>query len=94
MYSCRCGGKRVCLVGVLALGDARDHFATAIRSYFGRWVSALAGALRRKGHDRAEAASLAEETVAAIQGAIVLSRAQGDSGVFVRAVAKLKRRLR
>jgi TetR/AcrR family transcriptional regulator, lmrAB and yxaGH operons repressor len=40
-------GRRVCLVGALALGDARDRFAGEVRSYFARWVDVLAGALMR-----------------------------------------------
>jgi len=35
-------GQRVCLVGALALGDTRDRFARAVKSYFARWVDALA----------------------------------------------------
>src|SRR5512146_2103314 len=44
-------GRRVCLVGTLALGDARDRFAEAVRSYFARWIEALADALTRSGWD-------------------------------------------
>ncbi len=83
-------GRRICLVGALALGDTRDRFSTQVRGYFGRWVSALASALARSGRDRAQAAALAEEAVAGIQGAIVLARALDDPGVFGRSVAKLR----
>lgn len=77
-------GQRVCLVGALALGDTRDRFGAALKSYFRRWVDDLAAALRRFGHSRAAAASLAEEIVLGIQGAIVLSRALDDEAVFRR----------
>jgi TetR/AcrR family transcriptional repressor of lmrAB and yxaGH operons len=40
-------GRRVCLVGALALGDARDRFAQARRSYFSRWVEACSCAVER-----------------------------------------------
>ncbi|SDO07231.1 DNA-binding transcriptional regulator, AcrR family [Methylobacterium phyllostachyos] len=85
-------GQRVCLVGVLALGSGRDRFADAVRDYFARWVAALASALRRAGHDPAAGTALAEEAVAQIQGAIVLSRALGEPTLFTRTMAALRSR--
>lgn len=87
-------GRRVCLVGALALGDARDRFADAVGGYFTRWVEALGHALRRRGRDAAEARALAEAVVAGIQGAIVLARALDQPAVFARAVACLRARTR
>lgn len=86
-------GRRVCLVGVLAVGGARDRFAATVSGYFGRWVQALAAALRRQGRDAGSALVLAEEVVAGIQGAIVLSRALGDPSVFERALRQLEKRV-
>ena len=86
-------GCRVCLVGLFALGDVRSRFAAAVHGYFARWRDALADALARAGHDPADAADLAEEAVAAIQGALVLARALDDPGVFARMEARLRRRL-
>ncbi|MCJ2057898.1 TetR/AcrR family transcriptional regulator [Methylobacterium sp. J-048] len=86
-------GRRVCLVGVLALGTSRDLFAEAVRGYFARWVAALADALRRAGHGEAASAALAEEVVAQIQGAIVLSRALDEPALFTRALATLRSRV-
>lgn len=87
------GGRRVCLVGVLALGDARDRFSDPLRAYFARWVEALAVVLTRSGCSPAEAVALAEEAVAAIQGAIVLARALNRPAVFERAMIQLRDRL-
>lgn len=86
-------GQRVCLVGALALNDSRDLFARQIRSYFARWNDALAAALMRAGHPRREAKALAEETLAAIQGSLVLARAMRDPTLFTRALARVKARL-
>jgi len=87
-------GRRVCLVGVLALGDAsRDQFAGPVRSYFRRWVDAVANALARAGHDKVAAMALAEDVVAGIQGGIVLARALEDPGAFSRTMAKLRARV-
>jgi len=86
-------GARICLVGALALGDGRDLFQTQVQDYFARWVAALADALIRSGRDRRQATGLAEETVAGIQGAIVLARALDDPSAFGRTVAKVQARL-
>ncbi|PZS24469.1 MAG: TetR family transcriptional regulator [Pseudonocardiales bacterium] len=83
-------GQRICLVGAIALGDGRDQFNTQIRGYFARWIAALTGALTKSGRDRRPATALAEETVAGIQGAIVLARALDDPSAFGRTVAKLR----
>jgi AcrR family transcriptional regulator len=88
----RCG-RRVCLVGAMGMNQSRDRFAAAIRGYFLRWIEALADALRRGGVDAAEAAALAEEAVAVIQGAIVLTRALDRPETFERAMDHLRVRL-
>lgn len=56
-------GRRICLVGALALSDGRDLFQAQMRAHFARWVAVLAGALTRSGRDRGQAAALAEVTV-------------------------------
>ena len=83
-------GGRVCLVGVFALGSARDHFGKAVRSYFKAWERALAGALRRHGLGATEARQRAEDILLGIQGALVLARANTDKGVFRRAMKRLQ----
>jgi AcrR family transcriptional regulator len=86
-------GRRVCLVGALAIANTRDLFAQAIRAYFVAWVDALQSALVRRGDDINQSRILAEETVLSIQGAIVLSRALDDPAVFQRAIDQLRNRL-
>lgn len=86
-------GRRVCLVGALAVSNTRDLFAQAIRGYFVSWVDALQSALVRRGHDSEQACALSEDAVLAIQGAIVLSRAIDDPAVFQRAIDQLRGRL-
>ncbi len=84
-------GSRVCLVGALALVDTRDSFSDAIRSYFDRWVKALARALKKLGHPRGHAKDQAEHIVLGIQGALVLARASHDNAVFTRAISRLRK---
>jgi len=86
-------GRRVCLVGVFALGAARDEFAAAVHGYFEAWREALASALRRAGHARGEAMELSEDILAVIQGALVLSRAANDPKMFSRALRRMARRI-
>lgn len=83
-------GGRVCLVGVFALGSARDRFGKALRDYFTAWEQALAGALRRQGFAPPEAKQRAEDILLGIQGALVLARANQDRGVFRRAIKRLR----
>ncbi|AIY41118.1 transcriptional regulator [Collimonas arenae] len=86
-------GRKVCLVGVFALGNERDRFAEKVKSYFVEWVAALEAALLRAGKDAANAAALAEEVVGGIQGALVLARAFDRPAVFMAAMQRLRQRL-
>lgn len=86
-------GRRVCLVGALAVSNTRDRFSQAIRGYFENWVDALRLALIRHGRDDPQARALSEEAVLSIQGAIILSRALNDPGVFQRAMDQIRERL-
>ncbi|MFG3597567.1 TetR/AcrR family transcriptional regulator [Bradyrhizobium sp. RDI18] len=86
-------GDRVCLVGMVALGSARDSFAEAVDGYFARWQTALASLLRRSGLTTSQAQRRAEDALLTIQGALVLARARGDAGIFRRALAELTKRL-
>ena len=79
-------GGRVCLVGWIGLGAARDPFARQVKVYFARWISALTHCLEAARIPASTAAQLAEEAVAGIQGAIILSRALDDGSAFTRLV--------
>ncbi len=86
-------GRRVCLVGAFALGEARDRYAAAVSGYFEQWVQVLAAALRRAGRGQGEARGAAEDAVALIQGSLVLARAADDAAVFNRILRRLEQRL-
>jgi TetR/AcrR family transcriptional regulator, lmrAB and yxaGH operons repressor len=86
-------GRRTCLVGTFALGDARDRFAAKIGAYFTAWQNALAEALERAGKDAPLADELAEDVIAGIQGALVMARAFDDPALFGRALQRLERYL-
>lgn len=86
-------GRRVCLVGVFALGSERDRFAERVRNYFATWIDALAAALARAGHDRLAAETLAREAVGGIQGALVLARGLDQPDIFTDTLKRLRIRL-
>lgn len=86
-------GRRVCLVGVFALGAARDEFTDAVQGYFAAWHKALVSALMRAGHPRSDAMDLSEDILSGIQGALVLARAADDPMIFSRALKRMARRV-
>jgi TetR/AcrR family transcriptional repressor of lmrAB and yxaGH operons len=83
-------GGRVCLVGLFGLGDERDRFAEAIAGYFVEWATALALALERAGRHPDAARAIAEDVVAGVQGALVLSRSLKEPAAFLRVLDRLK----
>jgi AcrR family transcriptional regulator len=86
-------GQRVCLQGAFALGRERDRFTDRIHGYFEQWIASLAAALRARGQDEQQAQASAVDTVAAIQGAIVLSRALGQPDAFRQVIGRQRARL-
>jgi len=86
-------GRKVCLVGVFALGHERDRFAVRVQAYFAEWIDALALALERGGRTAPLARELAEDAVGGIQGALVLARAADEPALFMRALERLRLRL-
>lgn len=86
-------GRRICLVGAFALEKVRDRFAAQVNGYFAGWITSLSGALQKLGHGAEAADNLAEEAVAAIQGALVIARALDAPELFERAMARMEQRL-
>jgi TetR/AcrR family transcriptional repressor of lmrAB and yxaGH operons len=81
-------GRRVCLVGWVGMSSSRDAFASRVRDYFARWISALAHCLEAGHVPLSQAQPLAEEAVCGIQGAIILSRALGEEAAFGRIIGR------
>jgi TetR/AcrR family transcriptional repressor of lmrAB and yxaGH operons len=80
-------GGRVCLVGWIGLGSG-DAFTSRVKSYFARWISALAHCLEAGHVPPLFAMQLAEQVVSGIQGAIILSRALGEEAAFIRIIRR------
>jgi AcrR family transcriptional regulator len=66
------------IVAVTVESEAGPEAVAAAGHAFGRWQDLIAGTLRDAGVERAKARRLATLVVAAIEGAIVLSRARRD----------------
>lgn len=83
----------VCLFAAITLGQEKETFADAVRSFFSDLVDALAKALRRGGLTYQEASDRALHAVAAIQGGLILARAYGDNATFLHIVDRTRQRL-
>lgn len=84
------GGARACLLNMLAAPpEPGSPFADAIRGSFEDWIGALAHCARDAGVPDPEAR--ATRAVAAVQGALVLSRGLGRTDPFRDALADLPR---
>ncbi|WP_176458174.1 MULTISPECIES: TetR/AcrR family transcriptional regulator [Nocardiaceae] len=81
--------RLVCLFGAFTLGLERAAFSGRVATHFAHWIEALTPVLNRLGHGES-AAELAEEIVAGIQGALVLSRASDDETRFDRLLSRLE----
>ncbi|MUZ75800.1 TetR family transcriptional regulator [Agrobacterium vitis] len=83
-------GRRVCLIGLMALDSSRDEFSAAISGYFRRWNSVLRNAFVKAGFTETEAGQRSHEILAGIQGGLVLARALNDPTVFSMRIEKLR----
>jgi TetR/AcrR family transcriptional regulator, lmrAB and yxaGH operons repressor len=80
------GGKNACVIGNLVTGSARRRFQRGLRDTFMLWVGALERLAADSGVPPRIARSRAEDAVAAVQGAIILSGALADPTPFRRAL--------
>lgn len=84
-------GQRVCLVGVFALTETRDEFATSISNYFEQWQICLEHYFISSGHSLTQAEQQAADILITIQGGLTLSRARQDTRYFSQAMQRLRR---
>lgn len=84
------GGTAPSLFSLFAQGPKRDLFGGRIAAFYGRWITSLSGALAETGMPPAEAVRQAADTVMAIEGALMLSRALSDTGPFQRVMRQLE----
>jgi AcrR family transcriptional regulator len=89
----RSGYRAGCPIAAVAVEnhDEAPELLDAAAGAFGRWRVAFADCLRRAGADEARAESLAVLVVSAVEGAIVLSRAERDSAPLLEVAGELER---
>ncbi len=100
-YNC---GRDACLLAVFTLGDSNDLFRPQVQQALNAWIDGLTQVLteaeldevqagsvvsRRSTLDSEQARKRAEDAVMQIQGALVLTRALGDTALFERVLQQL-----
>jgi AcrR family transcriptional regulator len=83
------GGKIACVVGNLVLGSSRQRFQRGLRDAFLMWVAALESLAVETRVPPHVARSRAEDAVAAIQGALILSGGLADTTPFRRTLRSI-----
>ncbi len=79
-----------CPVAAAALSGGAPSAVQAAGEAFETWERLLAAALERSGRSATDAASLATFVVAAVEGALILSRAQGSDTALRRVAEQLR----
>ncbi len=90
------GGRGGSPFGILAaeLADAHDGFRVRIEAVFERWVSQIRSLLweaRPQLHDHVDAVRLSRFIIAALEGAVLMTRVKRDLSVLEGIAADLKR---
>jgi AcrR family transcriptional regulator len=86
-------GEASCVLNLLGVGEAGEKFAAELNLVIEVWVHALERLLRTAGESPARARRTALDAVVRIEGALVVSRALGDTSVFVRTLSEIERSL-
>jgi AcrR family transcriptional regulator len=86
-------GESVCLLGTLVLGGSRDRFQKQLHAAFSRWLDAIVAVLNEAGIPRAVARERAEDAIARIEGALILSAGLDDPAPFRRTLRRLAKDL-
>lgn len=82
-------GARPCLADLFSVGGVPESVRDPIGPGLDAWIAAIADLLGEAGFEPREAAARAEDAVVRIQGALVVSRARGDTGTFRRVTDRL-----
>lgn len=86
-------GQEMCLLGIMAIGDAHDLFQHEVGTTIRRWVKAISEVFVDAGYSHNEATKLATEVVRDIQGALIISRGLNDTKPFLELLDELPTRV-
>jgi AcrR family transcriptional regulator len=87
------GGERNCLLGILALGTARERMANQVGPRLQVWTSGIERLYVAAGLSNKRAARAARNLLIRFHGAIVVSRLEGGTEAFQFTVRRLVREL-
>jgi TetR/AcrR family transcriptional regulator, lmrAB and yxaGH operons repressor len=77
-------GQQDCLLALLSIGTAHQLFQERVQQALNLWINGLAVVLVDAGIAPTNAHQRAEEAIALIQGALVLTRGLNDTAIFER----------
>lgn len=83
------GGRRSCLIDIFSVDGTPDGIRSDVRRGAVAWIAAIAAVLVEAGLAPALARRRGQDAVIRIEGALVVSRALGDTAPFKRALATL-----
>nr|WP_298415554.1 TetR/AcrR family transcriptional regulator [uncultured Halomonas sp.] len=86
------GGQLGCLLAVFAMEDVPVELRNRTKALFDLWINATARLYESGGVESADSHTLAQKDVAALQGALILSRAQSCATPFERTLAEITTR--
>jgi AcrR family transcriptional regulator len=82
-------GHRACLLDALSFGEPGSAASDALRAAANAWTDAFTSVSRDAGHRPAEARMMAQDAIAALEGALIIARVTGDNRCFRRAIDRL-----
>lgn len=82
-------GQQDCLLALLSIGEAHDLFQGGVQQAFNLWIDSLATVLVDAGITPTTARQRAEEVIAQIQEAIVLTRGLNNTATFERILKQI-----
>jgi TetR/AcrR family transcriptional regulator, lmrAB and yxaGH operons repressor len=77
-------GQQDCLLALMSIGEAHELFQERVRHALNIWIDEIATMLGDAGIAPTTAHQRAEEAIALIQGALVLTRGLNDTEIFER----------
>ncbi|HIM36187.1 MAG TPA: TetR/AcrR family transcriptional regulator [Pseudomonadales bacterium] len=76
------GGRRSCLLAVIAQSSVAENFKSRIGAQFSAWITRLSTTLVEFGHGPKRADTLALETLETLYGSLVVGRLLGTFEIF------------
>jgi AcrR family transcriptional regulator len=86
-------GRLSCVINLLGVGEADGKFHAELNLTIDVWLHGLERLFKEAGIAAARSRRLAIDTVVRVEGALVVARALGDTGVFTRTLTDLEREL-